>query len=235
MALGLTDPYILRIKTREIPLEVRRHPRARRITLRFDGASGTLCLTLPRRAALREGLDFAEQKADWILAKLEALPARVPFQPGAVVPVLGEDHVIRHLPQARRGVRRADGAIWDSGPSEHVARRVAGFLKAEARRELSSRAGSKAATLGRPIGRIILRDMTSRWASCGEDGRLSFSWRLILAPEAVLDYVVAHEVAHLEEMNHGPHFWALASRLTPEVAGPRRWLRRHGDGLLRYG
>lgn len=235
MASNTQGPNVLRLGGREVPLEVRRNQRARRISLRVDGTNGHLRLTLPGRMGLNDGLSFAKAKADWILGQLDKLPKQVPFEAGAVVPVLGEEHVIRPQPRARRGVWREDGIICVSGKAEHMARRVTDFLKAEARREITSRARDKAAMLDHKVACITLRDTTSRWGSCGEDGSLSFSWRLILAPEEVLDYVVAHEVAHLKELNHGKRFWALTAKLTDEVAGPRRWLRRHGDTLLRYG
>jgi predicted metal-dependent hydrolase len=112
---------------------------------------------------------------------------------------------------------------------------VTDFLRHEARRELSARAGEKAQRIARRPGRISIRDTQSRWGSCSSDGDISFSWRLILAPEPVLDYVVAHEVSHLVHLDHGPRFWALVEKLAAEVAGPRRWLRRNGGALLRYG
>lgn len=228
-------PRILRVADREIPLVVSRHPRARHMTLRLDGSTGDVQLVLPQRTALAEGLDFAEERADWLLDQIEALPARVPFVIGAVIPVLGADHVIDLRPDARRGVWQADGRLWVSGRREHVARRVNDYLRTLARREIAARACAKAERIDRRVRRVTLRDMKSRWGSCSTDGRLCFSWRLVLAPAFVLDYVVAHEVAHLREMNHGRRFWRLAGQLTPEIARARAWLGEHGDGLLRYG
>ncbi len=229
------SPRILRFAEREIPVTVARNPRARRITLRLEGRSGGVRLVLPKRTSLREGLEFAALMGEWIIGQIDSLPARVPFEPGAVIPFLGETHVIRRSSAPRRGVQRASGAIWVSGPAEHLPRRVVAFLKAEARRETTARARIMADSIAARAGRISIRDMTSRWGSCGSDGRLSFSWRLILAPGTILDYVVAHEIAHLKELNHGPRFWRLVARLTPEVAGPRRLLRDKGEELLRYG
>ena len=228
------DTKVLRVAEREIPLRVSRNPRARRISISLDG-SGAVRLVLPRRTPLRHGLDFAEDKAGWIIGHLNALPEPVPFEHGAVIPLLGTEHVIRHDPAARRGVWRADGIIRVSGHAEHLPRRLHDYLKAEARRELSGRAREKAAVIGRAVRRVALRDTTSRWGSCSAEGNLNFSWRLIFAPEAVLDYVVAHEVAHLKHMNHGQRFWALVDRLTEDTALARRWLRKHGDHLMRYG
>ncbi len=235
MARNPTDPTILRVAQREIPLVVTRNSRARRITLRLDGLSGDVRLVLPKRMALSEGLDFATRKADWLLAQIDALPPRVPFIDGAVIPLLGRDHVIRHVEGARRGVWRRDGEIFVSGFPEHLPRRVTDFLKAEARAEIGALARAKAAQIDRQVTRLTIRHMTSRWGSCGSDGKLCFCWRLVLAPDAVFDYIVAHEVAHLRYMNHGPRFWKLVGRLTPELDGARRWLKKNGDTLLAYG
>jgi predicted metal-dependent hydrolase len=228
------DTKVLRVAEREIPLLVTRNPRARRISISLDG-SGAVRLVLPRRTSLRHGLDFAEDKAGWIIDHLDALPARVPFEAGAILPLLGVDHVICHDPAARRGVWRTDGTIQVSGQRDHLPRRVRDFLKIEARREISQRAHEKAKIIGRAVRRLTLRDTTSRWGSCSAEGNLNFTWRLILAPEAVLDYVVAHEIAHLKHMNHGARFWALVGRLTDDATRSRRWLRERGDHLQRYG
>jgi predicted metal-dependent hydrolase len=220
-------------------IELRRSPRARRLSLRLDAAGDGVVLTLPPGVSKRQGLAFVEGHRAWLSERLAALPPRVAFTDGAVVPYLGRDHVVHHRPQARRGVWRSDGALQVSGQAEHLARRLGDFLKASARSEITARARAKAATLpaatARPLGRITLRDTTSRWGSCSAEGNLSFSWRLILAPEPVLDYVVAHEVAHLVHRNHGAAFWALVDELTPAMVDGRAWLKSQGRGLLRYG
>ena len=235
MALKRSNLKILRLGEDEVPLLVRRNGRARRITLRLDPSGDHVCLTLPRGVALAEGLDFARSRARWLTAQLAGVPPRVPFEPGACLPVLGQDFVVRHCPEARRGVWREEGELLVSGYAEHVGRRVRDFLKAEAKREITERAHVKARRIERPIASLTLRDTQSRWGSCTPDGAISLSWRLVLAPLEVLDYVVAHEVAHLVHMNHGPRFWALTAKLTDQVEGPKRWLRDNGAGLLRYG
>ena len=143
--------------------------------------------------------------------------------------------MIRHEPGGRERTRRAAAAIRVSGPATDIDQRVRRYLKAEAKRILTERAREKAARIGRTVTALAVRDSKTRWGSCSAAGRLNFSWRLILAPEAVLDYVVAHEVAHLTEMNHGPRFWRLVAILTPAVAEPRRWLAQNGTRLLRCG
>jgi predicted metal-dependent hydrolase len=221
------------------PLAVRRSARARRISLRIDPAGGQVVLTLPEHVGIGEGLAFAEQQSGWISGRLATLPPRVRFDDGAKIPILGETHVIRHEPGARAGVWRASGTLWVSGAEDFIERRVSDFLKAEARREIRPRTQEKYARLSarqaRPLGRVTLRDTSSRWGSCSPRGDLNFSWRLVLAPESVLDYVVAHEVAHLAHMDHSPRFWKVCAELTETVEEPRRWLRRNAARLLRYG
>ncbi len=226
---------IIKVDGQDVPLTIRRDGRARRFTLSVDQAKGDLRLVLPRRAPLREGLEFVHSKQDWIEDQLAALPPRVPFVDGAFIPVLGSPHRIRHQPGARRGVWRDQGTIRVSGQPEHLSRRVTDFLKAEARHELSERAHDKARIIDRKIVKIAVRDTRSRWGSCSSDGYINFSWRLILAPEPVFDYVVAHEVAHLVHLDHCRHFWALVDDLTPETLWAQRWLKREGGRLLRYG
>lgn len=226
---------VLTLGSHQVALAVERHPRARRLTLRLEPASGRIHLVLPRRVALAEGLDFARSRKGWILKQLDSLPPQVPFVEGAEIPYLGDAHRIAHWPDARGGVWREDGEIRVTGFVEHLPRRVADFLKMEARRELGVRAQEKAARVERRVTKLALRDTHSRWGSCARDGRINFSWRLILAPEAVLDYVVAHEVAHLVHMNHSREFWRVVDRLTDDVQGAKLWLKRNGASLLRYG
>jgi len=223
---------------RRIPVRLTRNRRARRIILRIDhdrdGADGVV-VTLPNRTPLSEGLDLVHDKADWVLARLAGLPPRVSFADGAVVPVGGVDHLIRAAPERLGAVRRDGTEILVSGRPEHLARRLRDWLRAEARRTIAPLVNVKAETLGREAGRITIRDTKSRWGSCSHDGNLSFCWRLVMAPGAVLDYVVAHEVAHLAEHNHGPRFWQAVAGLTADVDGPREWLRLNGEALHRYG
>jgi len=229
------SPGRLLLEGPELELRVRRSPRARRLALRVDPRHDQAELVLPRGVSLEEGRRFAATRADWLRRRLAALPARVPFAGGSVIPILGVPHRVRHEPGGRGGVRREGGELVVTGGAAEIRRRLEAWLRAEARRVLGARARSAAARLGREAPRIGVRDPATRWGSCSARGRLSFSWRLVMAPEAVLDYVVAHEVAHLEEANHGPRFWRLVQRLCPGWSEARRWLRRHGATLHRHG
>ncbi len=152
------------------------------------------------------------------------------------MPVLGVPHrICRSLDPAAPPVSIADREIRVRGDPLHLPRRVRDHLARLARDELARRARPLADRIGCQIARVNVRDTKSRWGSCSANGNLSFSWRLILAPEAVVDYVVAHEVAHLVEMNHGPRFWRLVDRLAPGNARQRAWLNRHRARLLSYG
>jgi predicted metal-dependent hydrolase len=218
------------------PVSIRVNMRARRLLLRIDASSRTVELVLPHGVPAEHGLKFLAAQRGWITARLDALPQPVPFAEGAVVPVFGVMHRIRRESDPTAPpVRIVDGEIRVRGAPEHFARRVRDHLVRLARHELSRRARIYAARIGRPIARIGVRDTRSRWGSCSAKGCLSFSWRLVLAPEPIVDYVVAHEVAHLAEMNHGPRFWRLVQTLTPDCATPRAWLKRHRSGLFSYG
>jgi predicted metal-dependent hydrolase len=221
-------------------VRLRRHRQARRYTLRIQSATREVILTIPPRGTLKEAREFAQKHGGWIAARLGRLPEAAPFAHGGTVPLRGVPHRIAH----RRGVR---GTVWTerdadgqpllcvAGNAPHIDRRIGDFLKREAKRELETASRRFAADLGVTVRRVAVRDQSSRWGSCSTTGVLSFSWRLILAPPRILDYVAAHEVAHLAEMNHGPRFWAHVERLLPTMKEDKRWLQLYGLDLHRYG
>lgn len=236
-------PHTIELEGRDgrpIRVPVRISQRSRRLALRVDPTIGGPELVLPAGVSRAEAERFARRHIGWLEQNLSRLPDRVHFADGTRVPLLGTDHVIRHHPAAKRGAWAYDDAengpaIGVSGHTEHLARRVEDFLKARARDEIAPRARGFAARLGAQAGRVTLRDTRSRWGSCSTRGDLSFCWRLIMAPERVLDYVCAHEAAHLLEMNHSSRFWRLVDGLVDDMAVPRAWLKRHGAALHRYG
>jgi predicted metal-dependent hydrolase len=221
-------------------VRLRRHRQARRYTLRVIAVTREAVLTIPPRGSLREAREFAEKHGAWIAARLGRLPKAAPFVHGAEFPLRGLSHRIAH----RRGVR---GTVWTesdrdgtrllcvAGGAEHVARRVSDFLKREARRDLENAVARYVERLDVTVRRISVRDQASRWGSCSTAGVLSFSWRLVLAPRYVLDYLAAHEVAHLIEMNHSQRFWRLLHRICPDMERAKIWLDVHGTDLHRYG
>ena len=222
-----------------VPLAVTWHPRARRFTLRIDPRTGGARLTVPQNADLDDAVEFLERHQDWLAREREKIAVPVPFCDGCVIPLRGAPHLVRSDSASGRKIRlgedRGEPVIWVAGAADMLPIRLTRWLRAEARGEISVCVARHAACLGVRPGRITLRDQRSRWGSCSSSGALSFSWRLILAPGGVLDYVAAHEVAHLLEMNHGPRFWKLVADTGVDVAMGRQWLARNGQGLHRYG
>jgi predicted metal-dependent hydrolase len=220
-------------------VQVRRHRQARRYTLRINAANREVVLTMPPRGSVRQAREFAQKHGAWIAARLRRLPAGAPFEHGAMLPLRGVGHRIEH----RRGAR---GTVWVeaqederlicvAGQAPHLRRRVEDYLKREARRDLEAASRQAALALGVEVRRVSVRDQSSRWGSCSSTGVLSYSWRLILAPPFVLDYLAAHEVAHLIEMNHSRRFWRLVERICPDMDRAKAWLDAHGADLHRYG
>ena len=221
-------------------VRLRRHRQARRYTLRIHSVDREAVLTIPPHGTLKEARAFAQRHGGWIAARLARLPKAAPFADGAMVPLRGIPHRIAHRPALRGTVWTERGSAGEcllcvAGQTPHVNRRVQDFLRREARRELEHASLRFAAELGVPIKRVTVRDQSSRWGSCSTNGALSFSWRLILAPSTVLDYLAAHEVAHLLEMNHSARFWQLVQRLCPDHRRAKAWLDVHGTELHRYG
>jgi predicted metal-dependent hydrolase len=213
----------------------RRSSRARRVSLRIDPTGGAVIVTLPTRATRKAGMALLMGHAEWVSDRLAALPAPVIFTNGALVPICGVPHRIRHTPNARGGAFLLEQELHVAGAAEFLPRRVRDFLRQEARSRLGALTMAKAGLIGVVPKRITMKDTTSRWGSCAPDKALAFSWRLVMAPAFVQDYVVAHEVAHLRHMNHGPKFWALVDELTPHTKTAIPWLRAEGARLLRIG
>lgn len=228
-------PAEIDIDGRTAPLVVRRNKRARRLLLRVQSSDGSVVLTLPQRVPLAEGLRFLEASRGWVAARMAALPPAVALADGAIMPIRGVPHPVRHRPDARRGVWIEDGALQVSGAVDHLPRRLRDFLVREARLEFTTRAHALAQRIGARIAKVTVRDARTRWGSCSTDGELMFSWRVILAPDFVRHYLVAHEVAHLRHGHHGPSFWRLVRELAPETESAKSWLRREGAALHRIG
>ena len=225
----------------EVPVEVRRHRSARRLTLRVNQTRRVVIVTVPVRCKIDEAGTFVNRHLDWVRSRLHDLPSPIPFEDGVIVPVRGKDHIVRFAGARGRGavVEFAElgsgmPVLAVKGAEENAPRRLRDWLYDQARHDLDARVAFHAGRLGLKARRISVRDQGSRWGSCSTSGVLSFSWRLILAPPIVLDYVAAHEVAHLGEMNHGPRFWALVRKTMPDMDAAKAWLLKHGQELHRY-
>ena len=262
--IPLEQTPVLRVPSVGCTVELRRSPRAKRFSLKVSHTERAAILTLPNRGRVEDANAFLARHADWLRKQLERLPEPVPFVDGAIIPLRGELHRIRFAgphrysrvvwqernagtaPVAKNALadwrnssaQRFDAPIPSlnvSGETEHAPRRFHDWLRAEVRKDISASVEKYAGMLECSYKRIAIRDQATRWGSCSTSGTLSFSWRLIFAPPFVLDYVAAHEVAHLREMNHGPRFWRLMRDAVPGMQRARIWLKTYGAELHRFG
>ncbi|MBL9064730.1 MAG: M48 family metallopeptidase [Sphingopyxis sp.] len=217
------------------PVRVVQHAQSRRYRLVFDAARGQLRLTVPRRTNIRAALKWASEQQAWLAEQVGKAALPVIVGPGVSVPFRGIDRRIEWLPAAPRAIAMTPDALHVGGPAETVGRRVERWLKAQALDLLDRESRDIAARAGLAVGRVGVGDPQSRWGSCTAGGDLRYSWRLVMAPDHVRRATVAHEVAHLEHMDHGPAFHALVDDLHDgDVAAARSWLRREGRSLHRY-
>jgi predicted metal-dependent hydrolase len=228
-----------------LPLRLRVHASARRISLRLDSRERIVVATAPDRARLPDAVAFARQRRAWIATQLARLPEPVRFAPGRIILVEGEPcrlerAAMRIRPTFKPATAEEGARLLAYEDGDVFARAVVRGLRALATERLAARTAVHAAALGQPMPQMSLTDAKSRWGSCrqahrGEPAQIRYSWRLILAPPAVLDYVAAHECAHLIEANHGPGFWAINARLHPALKTSRAWLKSHGTSLHAAG
>lgn len=238
-----TRRALLKIDGQTVEIVLRINPRARRYIVKVDPSSGEVSVVAPSSRSLERALAFARKERDWIAEQLADILPPVPLEFGAPVMLHGIEHVVRpseggESDGGRGPVWIDDAAIHPTirvrGRPEHAPRRVLDWLKRRARKRIDERVCEYARTLGVRPKRVTIRDTSSRWGSCSSERNLSFSWRLILAPPFVLDYVVAHEIAHLRELNHEPRFWRLVATLVPGTDEAQNWLSEKGAMLHRY-
>ncbi len=229
-------PATLTLDGRDVPVRYRRNPRAQRIIMRMDKTGRGIVLTVPDGTSHARAHEFARSQSGWIWQRLDATGSTDDAKSlaGTSIVVRGANHVIvaaegRGVPVHIRDF--PEPSLMVRGEPEHMARRITDFLKREAKADLERTSRAYADAMGVTFKTVSVRDTTSRWGSCSSTGTLSYSWRLILAPPRVLDYVAAHEVAHLREMNHGPDFWELVYRHCPHTEMARKWLRKNGHTL----
>lgn len=221
---------------RSLPLRVFENPRAKRLTLRIETGGKGIRVTIPPKLPQRELDLFIARHHGWIEMQIGKVPVSEPLHAGSIIAIRGIAHRIIHEP-AKRGITRQDqdenGApiLIIHGDIKHLGRRIADYLKKQAQVEITALVHTHTKRIGKTAQSIRFKDTTSRWGSCTSKGDLSFSWRIMMAPPEVIDYLVAHEVAHLQEMNHGPDFWALCTKLCPDTGQCRAWLKRNGSAL----
>jgi predicted metal-dependent hydrolase len=228
-------PFDFELDGTRVTITPRRHAMARRMVLRATRDGEGFALTLPRRHSLRAINEFLHTSTDWMRTQLAKQPPKSNLSDGTSIMLRGETYTI--LPTGKlRGtviINLEARTLSVPGAPEHLQRRLTDWLKAQALTDLRNTSATYAAAMQVTYKRISVRDQKSRWGSCTTDGTLSYSWRLVLAPPFVLDYVAAHEVAHLREMNHGPKFWRLVLTHCKETRRAKIWLKQNGSTLHR--
>jgi predicted metal-dependent hydrolase len=228
----------VRIDGEPVAVAVKVSARTKSYKLSLPHGGGPL-LTVPRYGRWAEAKAFLERHTPWLAERMERSVKPVAFVRGAIVPLRGVNHRIVPTGRVRGivevGVQEDERVLFVPGAVEHRARRLIDWLKTEAHKDLTRRVKVHAAALGVEVKSIAMRSQATRWGSCSSTGKLNFNWRLILAPAYVLDYVAAHEVAHLVEMNHSDKFWATVEKTLPGMERGREWLRVHGRELMVYG
>ncbi|MCM8558096.1 M48 family metallopeptidase [Sphingomicrobium sediminis] len=227
-----------RIDTVEPPIavDVRRHARSRRFSLRYDAAKDRLRLTVPKRGSIRAALKWAGGETAWIAKQRAACPERSRLLPGSNVDFDGETLQLVHDANATRRVERRDNLLVTGGPVETAPRRYAKWLAEGARDLLSDDVAFFAERAGVAVGKVAVGNARTRWGSCSSDGTIRFNWRLACAPPAVRRYVAAHEVAHRVHMDHGPAFKRLEAEIFDgDIRAAKADLKRLGPELQLIG
>lgn len=237
--LGWLRPHLpdsLDIAGRCVPVVAVRRAAARSVRLKANAVSGCIELSLPPRGGERAAVDLLGSHHAWLEARIARWPQPQPFAPGAIIPIDGTLVRIDWQPDHPRTPALIGNSLRVGGPLEALPGRIERWFKARARAELTVATQALAAQLGRPVAQVSIGDAASRWGSCAGwnrpgGARISYTWRLVLAPAWVRQSIVAHEVAHLMHPNHSPAFHALNRQLDPRAGEARRWLARHGAGL----
>jgi len=222
------------IGNRTIPLVIRKSVLAKRISLRMSAAKNSVVLTLPRRSSLATGIQFLNSKSAWVLANTEENSV-ITITDGTTLPILGKPYTIKRMDG--RGISHLNpetSQLIVYCLPEFVSRRVKDFLKKLLCEECTKIGREFAHTLGKRITKVVTSKASSRWGTCNANGVLSFNWLLVFAPKAILEYVIAHETAHLKEMNHSPKFWMVVEKLYPDTTLARKWLKNNGHMLHKY-
>lgn len=224
---------------RRVPVLMRRNARAKRYTLRLDPRRDGAVVTLPKRGTVAEAKAFVSRHLDWLANRIGETAPASRLVDGGTVPIRGVVHRIQAAGSARgltrTAVQAGEPVLLVPGDTVHLTRRILDHLKAEARRDLTEAVERHARILGVSPSAIRLKDTASRWGSASSRGTLSFSWRLVMAPPFVLDYLAAHEVEHLKEMNHSDAFWRLCVALAPRTDEAKAWLKQNGRMLHQVG
>ncbi|MBL4603505.1 MAG: M48 family metallopeptidase [Emcibacteraceae bacterium] len=216
----------------DFSLVFKRHKRAKRLKLRYDATHDQAIITMPPRSSEREATKFANKHISWLNKQRSMAPTRIYLLPGYTIPFKGINRLIIHTPDNNGRIKINDNEIIVGGTLEGFSVRLENYLKKMARADIEPIANTMANRTAKTFKRIQIRDTKSRWGSCSSSGNLSFSWRLIMTPPEILEYVVAHEIAHLTEMNHSRAFWQVVDTIIDHATVSRKWIKNQGQHLM---
>lgn len=226
----------VKVTDQNVNIYVQENARSKRLSLKYHPITREFSLTKPPKARKEDILNFLNRSKAWLAEKMGEVNSNIPFTPGTLLPILGQEHLIQFAQDAKPSVVQKEGVLLVSGFDPIIVPgMVKDWLRGHIYAYIADTSKKFAKTLGKPVGVITIKDTKSRWASCSSHGNLAYSWRLAMAPEAVVEYICAHEVSHLVEMNHSPAFWGLVAQLCPSFNEHRSWLKIHGKNLFRYG
>ena len=218
----------------DFPIKVIKSVVAKKLTLRIDAKKRLPVLTIPKRCSAQKAIDFAMSHRDWINNNLAKLPVSEFFKDGDEISIMGKCYKISHQEQAKSGAFIADEELIVSGKTEFLHRRVSDFLKSKAKVDFYKLSQEKAALINQELNNVCIKDTKSRWGSCSNRRNINYNWRIIMAPDYVIDYLISHEVAHLKHQNHSADFWNCVQDICPNYKEGEHWLKLRGKSLYQY-
>lgn len=218
----------------DFPLQINAAWKNRRLTLRIDSKSRKVVLSMPKICPLGKARQFIQNHLDWIEEHLTQLPPLKDFSDGDKILILGQEILLKHVPDSLRATHLQNGILHVGGDQAFFHRRVKDYIKREAKKDFARRSQILAQKLGCKLENVVLKDTKSRWGSCSGLNNINYNWRIALAPECVIDYLMAHEVAHLKHRDHSPAFWRCVKTLYAGASIGRNWLKTHGSELYMY-
>ena len=215
-------------------IKVVKSTRASKLILKIDNRERIPVLTIPKYCSNKKAVEFVRSNKQWIDDCLQKLPLIRKFIIGEQISLFGKKYQIEHCPTSRFGVQIEDSVIKVSGQQEFLHRRLTDFIKQKAKSRFLQKSQKLAAKIDCHINEVFIKDTKSRWGSCSNRNNINYNWRIALAPDYVIDYLIAHEVSHLKHQDHSENFWNCVAKLCPDYQKGREWLKNHGKELYLY-
>lgn len=218
----------------DFDLEVKTSFKAKRISLKIDAKKKLPIITMPKFCSANYAIDFIKRNQEWIENSLNKIPEKIIFSHGDKISIMGQIYEVNHCPDAKSGVWLEGGKVNVSGGEEFLNSRLKNFVIKVAKNELSKLGREKAKNIKCYVNKISIKDTKTRWGSCSTKSNINFSWRVVLAPSIVIDYLISHEVCHLIHHNHSKEFWNDVNKLAIDMESGKQWLKENGNSLFSY-